>query len=174
MTIKMNLAFVCAISALAVVGCNKSEASPAAPPSASAATAPAAPAESAQPAAAPQPAKAKINGKSLNEASMSDIGDALEKEGYKYKSGGGMAMGANETVTVRGTKGKDEVKVSLIRPTGKADEGSMKMSSAADQEKSFAKKGATYLENDANVLVAVVIEGKPEEAKKLLDAIIEK
>jgi hypothetical protein len=170
----MNLAILCAVSALAIAGCNRSEASPAPTTSASAAASPEAPPAASAASAAPVSAKAKINGKSLNEASMSDIGDALAKEGYKYKSGGGMAMGANETVTVRGTKGKDEVKVSLIRPTGKADEGSMKMSSAADQEKGFAAKGATYLEKDANVLVAVVIEGKPEDAKKVLDAIIEK
>ena len=163
---------------VAGAGCNKNaEGAPAGASSAAAAAQPAA-STAATAAAAPvavQPAKAKVNGKSLSSASMSDIGDALKKQGYAYKSGGGMSMGSTETVTVRATKGKDEVKVSVIRPTGKAETGGgMKMSRASDQEATFAKDGATYLEKDAELLVAVVIEGKKDEAKKILDAIVEK
>lgn len=171
---------ICAMCILSgfIQACRGADASTGSPsPSATAATAAttAAASASAAPAAALQPAKAKIGGKSLNQATMSDIGDALKKQGYGYKSGGGMAMGSTETVTVKAEKGKDLAVVSLIRPTGKPDEsGSMKMSSASNQAASFEAKGATYLEKDAEVLLAVVIEGKKDEAEKVLNAILEK
>jgi len=175
----MKSGFVWALGlgiAVGAIGCNKKDASASAP--ASSAT-PAAETASAAAAAAPAPAalqsaKAKVNGKSLSSATMSDIGDALKKQGWAYKSGGGMSMGSTETVTVRAAKGKDELKVSVVRPTGKEDTGGMKMSNASAQEASFAEKGATYLEKDAEVLVAFVIEGKKDEAQKLLDAVVER
>jgi hypothetical protein len=173
----MKSAIVCVLGigiAVGPLGCNKKEASASAPASSAAVTSPASAAPAAEaPPAALQPAKAKMNGKSLSSATMSDIGDALKKQGWSYKSGGGMSMGSTETVTVRATKGKDELKVSVVRPTGKEDTGGMKMSKASAQEASFAKDGATYLEKDAEVLVAFVIEGKKDEAQKLLDAVVE-
>ena len=48
------------------------------------------------------------------------------------------------------------------------------MASATSQAKDFAKKGATYLDEGANVLVAVEIEGDTEAAKKLLDELVQK
>ncbi len=158
---------------LALPGCKKAEGAPAA-----GSAVPAVSASAPGPAAAAAPlalAKAGVNGKSLSQASMADVEAALKKQGYAYKSGGSMKMGSTETVTVRGSKGKDEVKVSIVRPSGAAETGSgMKMSKASDQEASFAKTGATYLEKEAEVLVAVVIEGKKDEAQKILDAIVSK
>lgn len=174
MKLEMYCAWVLGL-ALVLPGCaKKAEATPvgSAGPAASA-PAPAGQAPAAAPPAAP--AKASINGKSLSQASMTDVEKALKTQGWSYKSGGAMKMGSTETVTVRGSKGKDEVKVSIVRPSGNADTGgSMKMSKASDQEARFAQEGATYLEKDAEVLVAVVIEGKQDEAKKILDAIVSK
>lgn len=140
-------------------GCNNSGSAPAA--------------SSAAPAAPAAKARATINGKSISEAEMNDVDAALKKAGWKYAGGSGMTMGATKNVTVKGEKGSDKAAVSIIRPSGKAESGSgMKMASAKDQEADFAAKGATYFEND--VLVAVVVEGKKDEAKKLLDAVLQR
>jgi hypothetical protein len=126
-------------------------------------------------AAAPEKSKAKLNDKSLSEVEMADIHDALKKLGHKPGGGSGMAMGANQTITAKGTsKDNKPISVTVIRPTGKPDEGGMKMATAKSQEADFAKKGATYLDEAANVLVAVEIEGDAEGAKKLLDELVKK
>ncbi|MCC6897635.1 MAG: hypothetical protein IT377_01605 [Polyangiaceae bacterium] len=155
--------------ALTLPCCKKAEGVP----TAGSATAAASAASAAAPAAPAEQAKATVNGKSLSQASMTDVETALKKQGYAYKSGGAMKMGSTETVTVRGAKGNQEVKVSIVRPSSQADTGtSMKMLKASEQGASFAKDGATYLEKDAEVLVAVVIEGKKDEAKKILDTLV--
>ena len=104
-----------------------------------------------------------------------DIKAAVVKVGWKFVGSGGMSMGAWKTTTTKVEKGKLKAEISVVRPSGKGDEpGSMKMSSPKDQEAAFKAKGATFLDADAGVLLAVEIEGDKGEAQKLLDAILKK
>lgn len=164
---------------LGLAACKKNKpekAAPAASASAAsaAATASAAPAASAS--AAPKAvanAKTEINGKSMSVAKESDIEAAMKKAGWHFIGSGGMTMGSMQTITVKAKKGHLEAHISLVRPSGKKDTGSsMKMASAKSQQADFAKKGATLL--DGNALLAVVIKGKKDDAKKLLDALVKK
>ena len=168
-----------AMLALCAIGCEEKKEPTTTTSSSAGATASAAPVASASAtatAAAPETAKAKLNGKSLSQVEMKDIEEALVKLGHKTGTGSSMAMGANQTITLKGTsKDGKPISVTVIRPTGKADEGGgIRVAAAKDQQATFAKKGATYLDEAANVLVAVEIDGDPEGAKKLLDALLEK
>jgi hypothetical protein len=162
---------------LCALGCDeKKEPAPTAPTASAVPVVSASATASAAQAAAPEASKAKLNGKSLSDVEMKDIEEALVKLGHKTGTGSSMAMGANQTINLKGTsKDKKPISVTVIRPTGKADEGGgIRVAAAKDQQASFAKKGATYLDEAANVLVAVEIDGDPEGSKKLLDALLEK
>ena len=166
-----------AMLALCAFGCEeKKEPVTTAPTASAAPVASASATASAAQAAAPETAKGKLNGKSLSEVEMKDIEEALVKLGHKTGTGSSMAMGANQTITLKGTsKDGKPISVTVIRPTGKADEGGgIRVAAAKDQQATFAKKGATYLDEAANVLVAVESDGDSEGAKKLLDALLEK
>jgi len=163
--------------ALAIAACQSQGGGAPASSAAPASSSPTATTTSAATASAPaaiEKAKARLNGKSLSDAEMPDITDALQKAGWSSKGGSGMAMGATKTIAVNASKGAEKAKVTLIKPTGKADDANsgIKMGSAKNQEPDYAKKGATYLEGE--VLFAVEIEGKPEEAQKLLEQLVEK
>ncbi len=138
------------------------------PPATASATA-----ASTAPAKAPK-AVSRINGQSLSDAADADVKSALTKTGWSYGGGSSMTMGAVTTISVTGTKGGQTAKVTLVRPSGKPDDPSngIRARGPVDAEKDYAAKGATKLDGDS--LLAVVIEGKPDDAKALLAALLDK
>jgi hypothetical protein len=170
------------LAAASLWACNNppADGNPVAPATPAASVAPAASqTTSATASAAPTPvapklATSKINGKILNDVEMTDISAALKKAGWTDKGGSGMAIGATKTVVVNAEKDGMKAKATLIKPTGATTEtgSGIKMASAQDQTASYEAKGAALLDGD--VLFAIEIDGKKDEAKKLLDSLIEK
>lgn len=116
----------------------------------------------------------RINGQSLSDAGDADVKAALTKAGWSYGGGSSMTMGAVTTISVTGTKGGQTAKVTLVRPSGKADDpnNGIRARGPVEAEKDYSAKGATKLDGDS--LLAVVIEGKQDDAKALLAALLDK
>src|SRR5262249_4232172 len=105
----------------------------------------------------------------------SAIEDASGKLGWVSQGGGGGRVGQYEAYRIDVKKGKDTGQIQIIRPTAKPLGGTSNMVPPKEQKGTFdADKAATFYDEAAEVLVAVKIEGKPAEAKKLLDKLVKK
>ncbi|MEZ4219798.1 MAG: hypothetical protein R3B13_02635 [Polyangiaceae bacterium] len=116
----------------------------------------------------------------IGETSISDIdGQALVAEVQKLKwapekvevMGGSVGKYENLRFGIHnGTLGGH---IELIRPA-KEPSGGASMMSPKDQKAMHENQGAVFLDETADVLVIVIVDGKPAEAKKLLDKLIKK
>lgn len=142
-----------------------------------------APAESAEPAAepAPEPApskpasKATISGISISDVEGPVVVAAMQKLGWAPESveisGGNIGKFEN----IRFTLAKDGTggSVEIVRPAHSPQPGASMMSPEA-QRADAEKRGAAYYDPDADVLVVVVVDGKPGVAKQLLGKLVQK
>lgn len=138
-------------------------------------------ASSPAPAPAPPPAPPKpksaatIGGTSITDVTGGAMVAELNKVGWVDKavvvSGG--ALGAYESVRFDLKKGKEKGYCEIVRPVpgAPADKGSG-MVPPKDQRADRDKEGATYLDEVSDVLVVVVVEGNPKQAKKLIDGLV--
>lgn len=87
---------------------------------------------------------------------------------------GGGTIGKYENIRFGIQKGSASGYVEIVRPAHNPNPGSANMMPPKDQAVSKEKVGATYLDKDADVLVAVVVRGNKRAAKRLLDKLVKK
>lgn len=120
-------------------------------------------------------AKGTIAGKSISIVTKSEIGDALKKLGHGVVEVGAYQRSATlEAFDVGIPTAEYGVTsyVAIVRPAVTVDASTAdEPASAFQQSGYYAKLGCpTYLEDEA--LVAVCVEGRPAEARALLDKLV--
>ncbi len=101
-----------------------------------------------------------------------DVADAIKPDGWKFEKSGGMGMGSLMSTTITASKGGTTAKITLVQPTGKADDpkSSIKITPLAEQLTAFQEAGAAF--SDGKSLIAVEITGDKETAKALLETAV--
>lgn len=175
------------IAALALIGCKKEE-KPAPTPSPTTTPTPATsptpsgdgktavidkvnipePAEAVAPA---EPAKPK----KLSEIDGFDLMDGIKAAGWEAGAAGSMSQGAWASTNIDATRGDVKARVTLLKPTGQPEDkkSSMKLQTPKEVAPAVEKRGGAVLLRD-DAMLAVEIEGKPDEAKALLAALADK
>jgi len=134
--------------------------------------------EPATPPAAPEIPKsaATIGGASISDvtpealvAEMRKLGWAPENVEINHGT-----VGKYENIEFGIAKGNDKGTCELVRRAATPTGSSGSMMSPKDQAAMHEKLGAVYLDDKAEVVVMVIIEGKPAEAKKVLDKLVKK
>ena len=115
------------------------------------------------------PEAPKLTKKKLSEVGTFDYMDILKAAQWTDAVSGGVGMGAWDSKTITAKKGDQKAKVTIVMPSGQKEDpkASIKTQSPKDQVKKYQEKGAAELLRE-DYLLAVTIEGDPEEAKKLL------
>ena len=179
-----------ALSFIFVAACGGSPPPPAAEPEAE--TAPAAkdeptaeepkkdPEEKKEPVAEAPPAPEKVKSKTmLGGVSISDIDvkalvAAVQKIGWApedVQTSGG-TVGKYENLRFGIANGSLEGTLEIIRPAQTPTGSSASMMAPKDQAAMKASLGAVFVDKEAEVAIIIVIEGKPAEAKKVLDKLL--
>jgi hypothetical protein len=116
-----------------------------------------------------------LSGKSVSSIEGTDLQGALKKLGWAKDDSsvtGGKA-GSYENLHIDIAKGKEKGYVEITRPASEPGEASSSGTSPSDQKEAKEKDGAAvYYDDSADVLVAVNVEGKSADAKKLLGQLV--
>ncbi len=130
------------------------------------------------PPAAPAKPKstATIGGASLSDAEGAAIVAEVQKIGWAPQnvaiSGG--TVGKYENVRFGIANANSTGYIEIIRPAQNPTTGSASMMAPKDQKAMKESVGAVFFDEAADVLVIVVVEGKPAEAKKVLAKLVKK
>ena len=116
---------------------------------------------------------ATIGGVSVSEIDAKAIVAEVQKLKWapqKVDISGGV-VGKYETIRFGISNGKIGGKVEVIRRAA-VPSGGASMMSPKDQKAMHEKRGAVFLDEEADVLIAIVVDGRPAEAKKLLAKLV--
>ena len=120
--------------------------------------------------------EATIAGKSLSELDDAGLSAELKKLGWVKEGAAvsGGTVGSYQSLSVDIEKGKAKGVVKIIRPAAEPGEASgTSIAPPSEQKAEREKEGAaTELDEAADVLVIVQIEGKTADAKKLLAQLV--
>ncbi len=118
---------------------------------------------------APKEVEPELTKKKFSEVTDFDLMDILSAKGYKGATVGTLSMAEWTTTTIRSKKGEVPAVVTIVKPSGQeaTGEASIKAQSPQKQLETFQALGAAELVKE-NILIAVSIEGKPDESKELL------
>lgn len=130
--------------------------------------------------AEPQPERVKssatIGGVSLTEVTGEQIVAELQKLGWAPEnvaiSGG--TVGRYENVRMGIATAKAEGLFELIRPAAQPRSGGASMMAPKDQKAMRESTAAVYLDESADVIVIIAVDGKLPDAKKLLDKLVKR
>ena len=116
---------------------------------------------------------ATIGGASISDADGSAMVGEMKRTGWLDLAVAVTkdSAGAYESVRFDLKKGKSKGHFEILRPAKNAAAGPS-MASPKDQKAERDKEGATYFDEPSEVLVIVVIDGNPKQAKKLIDALV--
>lgn len=133
------------------------------------------------PPAAPAPempkSAATIGGVSISEIDPKTLVAAVQKAGWAPESVeiNHGTVGKYESIEFGILKGNDQGKFNLVRKAAVPSGTSGSMMSPKDQAKMYEASSAVYLDEKAEVVVWIKLDGgKPAVAKKALDAILKK
>lgn len=117
-----------------------------------------------------------IGDTSITEISADALVAAVQKLGWapeKVEISGG-TVGKYENVRFSIDNGKGGIgNIEIVRPAAEPRPGASMMA-PKDQKAMHESRGAVFFDKDADVVVMVVVDGKPAEAKKLLDKLLKK
>jgi hypothetical protein len=128
----------------------------------------------------PAPEKPKstatIAGVSISDVEDKAVVAAVQKLGWapqKVQISGG-TIGKYENFRFGIQKDKYSGHIEVVRPAKNPTGSGASMMPPKDQKKMNEGNGAVYLDEAADVIVIVVVEGAPAEAQKLLDKLVKK
>ncbi len=146
------------------------------PPAFAPAAAPSpAPTVAARPAPPPKPKSlATIGGASISDVAGLSVVTEMKKAGWVDLA---VALskesaGAYESVRFDLKKGKDRGHCEIVRPLENPSAERGGLLSPRDQKPDRDREGATYFDEASDVLVIVVVDGNPKQAKKLIDGLV--
>ncbi len=130
----------------------------------------------APPAAETPKSTATIGGVSISEIDPKTLIAAVQKAGWapedvQINHG---TVGKFESIEFGILKGTDKGTFELVRRAAKPTGSSGSMMSPKDQAKMREDRGAVFLDEQAEVVIMIVVDGKPAIAKKVLELVLKK
>lgn len=117
-------------------------------------------------------ASAKIGGTSISDVKGADIQQALKEQAWSPGGATVSTSGPMEVLSSTADNGPLHATISVVRPRTTPGPSRGRAPTAKEQERYFAPKAATLL--DDPVLVAVAIQGHKDDAEKLLAGLVQR